>query len=100
VSYAANFIPTGTGTCTAGTDCLNLLVTSNPSRNDVESVVLGSGVAVTGQTRAAGSALSQFFEGINANGNDSVERKISLSTFNDYVRLVSCAPPAPAANCR
>ena len=94
VSYAANFIPTGTGVCTVGTDCLNLSVTDNPARSDIEAVVMGSGVALGGQTRGAGSLLPNFFEEDNANGDDNVERKAGSTTFNDYLRLVACSPAA------
>ncbi len=96
INYAANLIPTGTGTCTAGTDCINLSVSDTASRNDVEAVVLSAGVALTGQTRAAGSALNQFFEEDNANGNDNVERKAGTTGFNDFLRLIACDPGASA----
>ncbi len=103
VSYAANLIPTESGACTAGIDCLSLSVAGSPSRDDIEAVVVSAGVSLPGttpsQTRGPGSGLADLFEDSNKNGNDNVERKAGTAIFNDYLRLVACAP-GPAADCR
>ena len=78
-------------TCTStSTDCL----TVNRSRSGaapvpikVGAVVLGAGAALSAQVRP-GNALGDYFEGANAEQDNTFEKADAAATFNDRLRLL------------
>lgn len=54
----------------------------------VAGVVVGAGVALTGQSRPS-AALSDYFEGANASGSLSFEKRAPSATFNDRLLLLN-----------
>lgn len=96
--YANGFIPGGTGSCTAGTDCLE--VGGSLGTDDTEALVLSAGRFLeSGICQADGlpqdrgkGRLCDYFEDENATDGDDTFRKDSESgDFNDKLMVVS--PP-------
>lgn len=119
VAVAPGLGPNGSGSCTPGMDCLTLnkntgLAQTPPGaitvvRNDVQALVIATGAALTTsdltQDRTVGCAntgcvaklLPEYLEGENAVTTDNVFYEgIPTSSFNDQVRIVSCATSVPS----
>lgn len=82
------------GNCiVSGAGCL-VLNASGSARTDVPALLIGSGPALSGQTRGGcgGACLVEYFEPPgNASGGDSATRAALAADFNDQVRVVG--PP-------
>jgi hypothetical protein len=66
-------------------------------RNEIQALVVGAGGELdrdlTGQNRENGN-LSDYFESSNATqGDDTAERGILTTVFNDQVRVIQPNPP-------
>jgi hypothetical protein len=88
---------TSSDSCTAGTDCVSLEIGGVTVRNEIQALVVGAGGELdrdlTGQNRENGN-LSDYFESSNATqGDDTAERGILTTVFNDQVRVIQPNPP-------
>ena len=94
VAYSSDFEPGGSGSCTAGTDCLS--IQGNMNANDKDAVVLSAGTELDSalcpdtstQNRARGR-ICDYFEGENAVTGDDMFRKDKTDTFNDKIISVN-----------
>ena len=82
------------GRCiTSGSGCLTLNA-SGVARTDVPALLIGSGPALSGQSRGGcgGTCLTQYFEPPdNPSGGDAATRAVVAAGFNDRIRVVG--PP-------
>ncbi len=82
-----------TDDCVTIVPCVDLEISGSTIRNDIQAAVVGAGGQVSGQNRANGN-LSDYFENANATqANDTVERNVITTTFNDQVRVIRPNPP-------
>ena len=95
VAYSGDYVPGGSGSCTPGTDCLDIQGRMNV--NDRQAVVLSAGMELSGVTCPDASAqdrtrgrVCDYFEGENASSGDDIFRKDKTDTFND--RIISVNP--------
>jgi hypothetical protein len=90
-AVAAGNAPSGTGTCTAGTNCLSVngLTPSNTQRSLV--VIPGPRLAALAQSRPPIS-VSDWLEGSNADGNSTFALRDAAAminrTFNDHIAVI------------
>ena len=86
--YAAGYAPTGTASCVAGTDCLEVS-TPTGSVNDAKLVVLVAGREIFGtQPRPPpSSSVTNYLEGEDSDLDDTYEQANATSTFNDVVMI-------------
>jgi len=99
VAEANGYQPSGGGTCTAGTDCLNLAGTI--PGNDIQALVVSAGPEFSdpplSQDRAGDGALSDYFELDNASSGDDQFTRVDTAgvappfsaTLNDQIRIVA-----------
>lgn len=95
VAYSSDFEPGGSGSCTAGTDCLSIQGKMNV--NDSDAVVLSAGIQLDSalcpdtstQNRVKGR-ICDYFEDENAVTGDDIFRKDKTDTFND--KIISVTP--------
>jgi hypothetical protein len=92
-SVAPGYLPGGSGSCTAGTNCLtvnNLSSTTYPITNDKRAVLVFMGRTLNGSARPS-SALSDYLESQNASTGDRVFEHTSVvsSSINDRVVVVA-----------
>jgi type II secretory pathway pseudopilin PulG len=96
VSYANNFLPAEAGSCTAGTDCLSLVVSGGPVASNVAAIALAAGAELAAnappRSPATGAAETSFFEDDNADADDSFDSKVRSATFDDRARIVATFP--------
>ena len=93
--YSSDYQPGGSGSCTPGTDCLDIQGRMNA--NNSQAVVLSAGAQLAGVTCPDSSAqdrtrgrLCDYFEGQNASSGDDTFSKDNTDTFND--RIISVNP--------
>ena len=100
VAYSGDYVPGGSGSCTPGTDCLD--IQGRMSVNDRQAVVLSAGRELAGvtcsypfpfllsvtQDRTKGRRCD-YFEGQNASTGDDIFRKDKTDTFNDRIITVN-----------
>ena len=95
MAYSGDYVAGGSGSCTPGTDCLDIQGRMNV--NDRQAVVLSAGMELSGVTCPDASAqdrtrgrVCDYFEGENASSGDDIFRKDKTDTFND--RIISVNP--------
>jgi hypothetical protein len=94
VAYSSDFEPGGSGSCTAGTDCLS--IQGNMNVNDSDAVVVSAGIQLDSalcpdtstQNRARGR-ICDYFEDENAVSGDDIFRKDKTDLFNDKIISVN-----------
>ncbi len=96
VAYADGFKPSGSGSCTAGTDCLEIEGTLNS--DDRQALVMSAGMELetaicpdtSAQNRSNGR-LCDYYEDENADDSDNLySRDKPVDLFND--KLINIAP--------
>jgi hypothetical protein len=104
VKYADGYSPTGSGSCTPGTDCVSVYVWddsasppgSTVTRSDAFGAVAMSGELVGTQGLDQATPAGAGFDGRNALSGPplEVERRRPVAGFNDQVRLTACVSGA------
>lgn len=77
-----------TDSCVAGTDCIELRINGNTVREDIQAALVGAGGTLAGQDRSDGEMKDYFEDKNKDDGNDTVERAVAASDFNDQVRVI------------
>ena len=94
VAYSGDYVPGGSGSCTPGTDCLD--IQGRMSVNDRQAVVLSAGMELSSatcpdasyQNRSRGR-VCDYFEDQNGTSGDDIFRKDKTDTFNDRIITVN-----------
>lgn len=92
-SVAPGYLPGGSGSCTAGTDCLtvsDLSSTTYPTTNDKHAILVFMGRTLNASARPS-ATLSDYLEGLNATtGDRSFQHTSAVSpSINDRVVVVA-----------
>ena len=82
----------GSGTCTPGTDCLEVSTVATPT-NDTRALLLLAGRALNGSTRPS-ALLDDYAEGANRTINDRLfesgpPRKLPPNARNDNIAILA-----------
>jgi hypothetical protein len=99
VAFSSGFQPGGAGTCTAGTDCLQLSTPYAGTQNDRHSVVMTVGSELASQNRAVSGVTEwEYLEAIPRGSHTGSSNSSNLTDSSQDFTAWGVAPGAIARN--